>query len=107
MMSAMNIVRMRLTPGCVEEYLTFHRERDLSELDGLEAFRVVQTGERDFCLVGQWADMEKLAAARPRMIAILDRFRDRLEDLGGGRGVTDPVSGEVVIERSASALDNG
>lgn len=32
------------------------------------------------------------------MIATLDTFRDTLEDLGGGLGVTDPVSGEVVLE---------
>ena len=35
------------------------------------------------------------------MIATLDAFRDKLEDLGGGLGVTDPVSGEAVIDRSA------
>jgi hypothetical protein len=29
---------------------------------------------------------------------LLDTFRDTLEDLGGGLGVTDPVSGEVIIE---------
>jgi hypothetical protein len=34
------------------------------------------------------------------MIATLDTFRDLLEDLGGGLGVTDPVSGEVVLERT-------
>jgi hypothetical protein len=32
------------------------------------------------------------------MIAMLDTFRDTLEDQGGGLGVTDPVSGEVVLE---------
>jgi len=42
--------------------------------------------------------MEAMAAARPNMIATLDTFRDTLEDLGGGLGVTDPVSGEVVLE---------
>jgi len=26
-----------------------------------------------------------------------DGFRDTLEDLGGGLGVSDPVSGEVVL----------
>jgi hypothetical protein len=31
------------------------------------------------------------------MVKILDRFRDTLEDLGGGLGVTDPVSGEVIV----------
>ena len=42
--------------------------------------------------------MDALAAARPAMIATLDEFRDKLEDLGGGLGVTDPVSGEAVID---------
>jgi len=31
------------------------------------------------------------------MIATLDSFRDTLEDLGNGLGVTDPVSGPVVL----------
>ena len=50
------------------------------------------------------ADAEELmrelwrVAARPAMIADLDRMRDLLEDLGGGRGVTEPYSGEVVTE---------
>jgi len=41
--------------------------------------------------------MDALAAARPSMIATLDTFRDTLEDLGGGLGLTDPVSGSVVL----------
>ena len=36
------------------------------------------------------------------MIANLDKFRGLLEDLGGGLGVTDPISGEVVAEMAAS-----
>jgi hypothetical protein len=32
------------------------------------------------------------------MIASLDKIRAHLEDLGGGMGVTDPVSGDVVLE---------
>jgi hypothetical protein len=32
------------------------------------------------------------------MIALLDGFRDLLEDLGGGLGLTDPVSGESVAK---------
>lgn len=100
-MTAFNVVRMRVKPGQVDEYLNVHRERQLSEMPGLRALRVVQTGERDFCVIGEWTGMEALTAARPAMIALLDRFRDKLEDFGGGLGVTDPVSGEAVIERTA------
>ena len=39
-----------------------------------------------------------MAAARPQMIATLDSFRDTLEDLGGGLGINDPVSGPVVLD---------
>jgi hypothetical protein len=100
-MSAFNVVRMRVKPGAVEEYLDFHRNRSLSELSGLVTLNIVQTGERDFCFVGEWTGMDALSAARPQMIAILDTFRDRLEDLGGGLGITDPVSGEAVVSRQA------
>jgi hypothetical protein len=31
------------------------------------------------------------------MIATLNSFRDTLEDLGGGLGVTDPMAGPVVL----------
>jgi hypothetical protein len=41
--------------------------------------------------------MEACIAARPAMIATLNSFRDTLEDLGNGLGVTDPVSGPVVL----------
>lgn len=46
--------------------------------------------------------MTDLVAARPKMIATLDSFRDTLENLGGDLGVTDPASGPVVpISRSS------
>jgi hypothetical protein len=41
--------------------------------------------------------MDSLAKARSNMIATLDSFRDTLEDLGGGVGLTDPVSGPVIL----------
>jgi hypothetical protein len=36
------------------------------------------------------------------MIGLLDTFRASLEDLGNGLGVTDPVSGEVVLKLAAT-----
>ena len=42
--------------------------------------------------------MATIALARPNMIATLNSFRYTLEDLGDGLGVTDPVSGPVVLE---------
>jgi hypothetical protein len=37
------------------------------------------------------------------MIGILNSFRDTLEDLGGGLGVTDPVAGTVVMDKKPPA----
>ena len=64
---------------------------------GLNHVNIIKTGERTFCIIAEWTDMDSLAKARPNMIATLDSFRDTLEDLGGGLGVTDPVSGPVVL----------
>jgi hypothetical protein len=58
---------------------------------------MIETGERTYCIIAEWSDMEALAAARPQMIETLESFRETLEDLGGGLGVTDPVSGPVVL----------
>ena len=97
-MSAFNIVRMRAKPGRIEELLAYWQERPLHQ--GMTDLSVVRTGERDLCLIGEWTGMDALVAARPTMIAALDEHRDKLEDLGGGLGVTDPVSGEAVVQRT-------
>jgi len=96
-MAAFNVVRFRVKPGREDEFLEAHR-RARADLSGFKRFAMIKTGERAYSVIGEWDSMQSLAAARPRMIAVLDTFRDTLEDLGGGLGVTDPVSGEVVLE---------
>jgi len=59
---------------------------------------MIRTGDRSYCIIGEWEDMAAMAVARPNMIATLNSFRDTLEDFGGGLGATDPVSGPVVLE---------
>lgn len=103
-MSAFNIVRMKVKPGHEDAYLDLHRSRSLSDMKGMKAIHVVRTGERQYHVIGEWESMEALAAARPQMIALLDTFRDRLEDLGGALGVTEPWSGEAVVARVADPV---
>ena len=69
-----------------------------SDFAGLKRFTMIKTGDRTYCIIGEWESIQHLAAARTKLIAMLDAFRATLEDLGGGLGVTDPVSGEVVFE---------
>jgi hypothetical protein len=97
-MTAYNIVRMRVKPGREKDFLELNRKLDRKSMKGSRKFVVVKTGDRAYCILGEWDSMDAIVAARPAMIGTLDGFRDMLEDLGGGLGVTDPVSGEAVIE---------
>ncbi len=95
-MTAFNVVRFRVKPGREQDFLDAHRKAE-ANWPGLERANLIKTGDRTYCVIAQWSDIESLARARPNMIATLDSFRDTLEDLGGGLGVTDPVSGPVVL----------
>lgn len=96
-MTAYNLVRFRVKNGREQEFLDAHRHLK-RDFPGLRAGGLIKTGDRAYCFVGEWQDMASIAAVRPAMIANLDRFRDTLEDLGHGLGVTDPVSGELVVD---------
>ena len=99
-MTAFNIVRFRVKPGRQDHFIEAHRKARPG-FKGFKGGALVRTGEQTFCIVGEWASLKALAAARPQMIGILDSFRDDLEDLGGGLGVTDPVSGEMAVRLGA------
>jgi hypothetical protein len=95
-MPAFNAVRFRVKPGREQEFLDAHK-RVHADWPGMRHVNMIKTDERTYCIIGEWDDMDALAKARPNMITTLDAFRDTLEDLGGGLGVTDPVSGPVVL----------
>ncbi|MBL4927393.1 putative quinol monooxygenase [Fuscibacter oryzae] len=98
-MTAMNVVHMRVKPGKEDEFLKLHSDMPMEGMKGAISFSVVRSGERSFIIVGEWESLDAMAGARPAMIANLDRLRPILEDLGGGRGVTEPWSGEVALHR--------
>ena len=94
-MTAFNVVRYRVKPDREAEFLNIHRQIG-TDFKGFKRGALVKTGERTYCFVGEWTNFGRIVAARPRMVSLLDQFRDYLEDLGGGLGVTDPVSGSAV-----------
>jgi hypothetical protein len=96
-MTAFNVVRFRVKPGCEAAFEAAHRGPG-PEMPGFRRGSLVKTGERGYCLIGEWESFDRIVAARPKMVGMLDGMRDLLEDLGGGLGVTDPVSGAVVVE---------
>jgi len=95
-MSAFNAVRFRVKPGRDQQFLDAHR-RIAEVWPGLMHANIIKTGDHSYCLVAEWQDMDACIKARPNMIATLNSFRDTLEDLGGGLGVTDAVAGPVVL----------
>ena len=95
-MTAFNAVRFKVKPGREQEFLDAHRGVG-ADWPGLRHANIIETGAGGYCIIAEWEDAESLAAARPAMIATLDSFRDTLEELGEGPGVTDPASGPVVL----------
>lgn len=95
-MTAFNAVRFRVKPGRDQDFLDAHANIQ-QDWPGLARASIIRTGDRGYCIIAEWADAEALARARPNMIATLNSFRDTLEDLGSGLGVTDAVSGPVVM----------
>ena len=95
-MTTFNTVRFRVKAGREQDFLNAHKNAQ-ANWPGLQRAHLLKTGEHTYCIIAEWTDMDSLAKARANMVATLDSFRDTLEDLGGGLGVTDPVSGPVVL----------
>ena len=96
-MTAFNVVRFRVKLGRDQEFLDAHKSI-LTEWSEVRRVNVVKTGDQSYCIITEWPDVDALAKARPKMVATLNSFRDTLEDLGSGLGVTDAASGTVVLE---------
>jgi hypothetical protein len=92
------VVRFRVKAGKDAEFLALQKDAMAMQPKGMRKVEMIKTGDRAYCLVGEWDGMNDIAAARPAMIGSLDKVRHLLEDLGNGLGVTDPVSGEVVAK---------
>jgi hypothetical protein len=92
-MTAFNAVRFKIKAGREQQFLDAHNNL---AWPGLRHANIIRTGDRTYCIIAEWSDTDTLAHARDSMIATLNSFRDTLEDLGGGLGVTDAISGPVV-----------
>lgn len=96
-MTAYNVVRFRVKPGREKDFVALHKNMN-GPMKGFRKAALIKTGDRTYAFVGEWDAMGDIVGARPSMIANLDKLRDILEDLGNGMGVTDPISGDAVLE---------
>ncbi len=95
-MTAYNVVRFKVKQGQEKAFIDIHKSA--SAFDGMRDGALIKTGERTYCVIVKWESFDHIVASRSKMIALLDSMRHMLEDLGGGLGLTDPVSGEVVVD---------
>jgi hypothetical protein len=102
-MEFMNIVRMRVKEGKMEEL----RGRMMQNMQaaggpppGLIEVRHVQIEENAICVVGRWESKEAFSAMRGNLVKGLDNLRDLLVPYREGLGDTDPVSGGIVFDSS-------
>ena len=96
----MNVVRSKVKEGKKDEYIKKLKEffNNMKGTDGLVSMKQIQTESNSMCIIGEWQDEQSIAKARDKMIAGLDTVRPLLEEISPELGVTDPVSGPVVME---------
>ena len=92
-MTAYNVVRFKVKSGQEQAFLDAHKK--FKPVAGMIAGEMIETGDLTYCLVAKWKSFDKIVAARPQMIGMLDSFRNMLEDQVHGLGVTEAVSGPV------------
>ncbi len=93
-----NSVRFLVKEGQQEAFENLFREP--RDWNGLMLHVLAKTGERSYISYALWETEDAMVDTRPQMISLLDTGRDMLEELSPELGVTDPVSGLVVVEHS-------
>ena len=96
----MNVVRSKVKEGKKDELMKKFKEffDNMKGTDGLILMKLIQTGPNNMCTIGKWKDEQSIAKARDKMIAGLDTVRPLLDEISPELGVTDPVSGPVIME---------
>ena len=75
--------------------------------DGLIYRKLIKISDYSYCSIIEWANEDALENARPNMIAFLDTIRDMLIEFSPDLGVTDPVSGPILIDQSGLIAEPG
>ena len=95
-----NVVRSKIKEDKKDEYIKKLEEffNNMKGTEGLISLKQIQTGSNSYCVIGEWKNEDAIAKARPKLIAGLDTVRPMLEEISPELGVTDPVSGPVIME---------
>ena len=93
-MQYMNIVRMRVKPEHIEDYIQALKTQP--KWPGQLESRTIRFAENGFCGYGLWESQEAMMAQMDHLVSWLDTVRPMLEELSEELGVTDAISGPVV-----------
>lgn len=102
-MAAYTVVRFRPKAGRQEEFQTLFCNI-VREFEGLRKVVLVRGTNGEYFSLAEWNTFDNIVAARPQMARNLDSFRHTLDDYGEGLGVTNPISGEAVLELSYDGI---
>ena len=96
-MSGFNVVRFTVKDGMDNKFLS-ENENFAFDVPGFKRGNMIKTGDHNYCFIAEWDSASDSMNAEAKMVAMLDCFRDTLEDQGEGKGVTDFVVGDTVVE---------
>ncbi len=92
-----NVVKCIVQDGNQDDFI--EKFNQIPKWEGMRRAILIKTGDQTFCSVGIWEDESSLVKNRDNMIAFLDTLRPMLEEISPELGVTDAVSGTVVVEQ--------
>ncbi len=96
-MSGYNVVRFTVKEGMDDQFLSANSKLSFNS-SGFKNAHMIKTSDHNYCFIAEWDSASDSINAEESMIAMLDSFRDTLEDHGNGKGVTDFIVGDEVIE---------
>ncbi len=97
-MNYSNIVQFKPKQGEFDHVV--HALSNIDLFDGMIETFVVKINEDTCCSIGIWESEAHLINARPQMIEFLDSIRDKLDIISDEHGVTAPLSGPVIHQKS-------
>ena len=71
-MTAFNVVRFRVKPGHEAEFIEAQK-KSREDLAGSKRFTMIKTGDRSYCIIGEWDSMQNLIGA----LILVRRRNDR------------------------------
>ena len=100
-----SVVKFKVKSGEEQNFINSMKKFNLP--DGLIYRKLIKTGDNSYCSIVEWANEDSLVSARPQMIAFLDTIRDILIEISEDLGVTDPVSGPLIIDETGLVAEPG